>query len=687
MDYSLVRESIRLRVESNNEKAKTALIKQLRSPLGVIPFLGAGISAPLKYRQWGEFLGGTAREQLGGAQKAAVEEAVAREDYFRAAALLSESIGERDFQRSISEEFSDDRLQTANLRAGALGYLPLLTAGPVITTNFDRVIEHVFERQGRVLEKVYGANPDQVVPAIQQNRLMLWKIHGDRDDPRTRVFSEAEYRKHYRLLPGLLLVAFLNRPALFLGCSLDKDRTTEVLQDIGKKHPANTHFAILQIPESDEEFDSRTADLRRIGVRPIWYRKGEYREIEDHLSDLVQGISAVRLNEAEKHDGQTMPPMTPEMAAHVLEVELGEVATGLQIQMRLDPASAPEDPPYLPILEKMTRGKIAFFLGSYACLGRLPLGPEFYDDLVAKLGETDMSGRMQPTRIAQHYADKHGRDALYLLVNQKLGTMRPSPTIVHRFIATLTDRLQAGGLGATSRLIFTTNYDDWMEYTLNTAGVRYHLFTYRVDDPHAGHFIYQSPSGSVHLIDRPSHFRRLPEDCTVVVKLHGGLHRSIDLPISYAFMHRDFVELAGKMHSALPQVILDLLQGRSLLFLGSGLGDDSIESLVRAVQSADPKKLSWAVQWRSRPEKRLYWNTLGVELSTSAWSSSCSVWTRRSGFLPGQNLQRLEELGKRSFVPEEPKVSRKLSQPHSNDAKLTVHSTGINGHALRRLSV
>jgi hypothetical protein len=84
--------------------------------------------------------------------------------------------------------------------------------------------------------------------------------------------------------------------------------------------------------------------------------------------------------------------MNPEIAAHVLEMELGEVAMGLQIQMRHDPGPAPEDPPYLPILEKMTRGKIAFFLGSYACLGRLPLGPEFYDDLVAKLGETDMSG-------------------------------------------------------------------------------------------------------------------------------------------------------------------------------------------------------------------------------------------------------------------------------------------------------
>ena len=139
MDYSLVRETIRPRVEINNERIKAALIKQLRSPLGVIPFLGAGISAPFKYRQWGAFVSGTAREQLGGVRKVAVDEAVAAENYFAAAALLAEYLGEREFQRLIAEEFSDSRLHTADLQSGTLGYLPLLTAGPVITTNFDRV--------------------------------------------------------------------------------------------------------------------------------------------------------------------------------------------------------------------------------------------------------------------------------------------------------------------------------------------------------------------------------------------------------------------------------------------------------------------------------------------------------------------------------------------------------------------
>ena len=142
----------------------------------------------------------------------------------------------------------------------------------------------------------------------------------------------------------------------------------------------------------------------------------------------------------------------------------------------------------------------------------------------------------------------------------------------------------------------------------------YHLFTYRVSNPYAGYFIHQDPSGEVHFIDRPSHVRRLPEDQTVVVKLHGGIHRAIDLPVSYAFMHRDFVELAGRLDGVLPSAVLDRLRDHSLLFLGSGLGDDSIESLVRWMHDANPTKVSWAVQLKSRPEVRSYWKALGLEI-------------------------------------------------------------------------
>jgi len=281
-----------------------------------------------------------------------------------------------------------------------------------------------------------------------------------------------------------------------------------------------------------------------------------------------------------------------------------------------EPLVAGEAPPYVPILYKLTRGQISFFLGSGACMGRLPLAGPFYEHLRKRFTESEGSGadpygNMERARITQHFADKYGREALYGEVDRFLETTGPRPTAIHWFIATLQKRLRAKGYRPAPLLIFTTNYDDWMERALEQSGEPYHLFVYRASDPHFGSYLHRDPSGQVSLVDRPRHFRRLADEATVLVKLHGGLAAGVDLPISYAFMHRDFVELAGRIPRAIPEVILDRLAAMSLLFLGSGLGDDSIESLVRERQQAGA---SWAIQLGARKEMRLYWQQLGVEL-------------------------------------------------------------------------
>jgi hypothetical protein len=614
IDALIIRESISQRVRSNNDQSIAALVKQLRSPDGIIPFLGAGISAKF-YRQWGAFLTGVSCEQLPEEKRKLVEEAVSKEDYLQAAGVIARTLGDHRFQQVIMEGFSDDRLAEVDLSSGMLGYVPLITSGPVITTNFDRLLENVFDRAGRPFQdSVYGANPHEVIPAIQQNRLVLWKIHGDRGDARARIFSDKDYAKHYRALPKLLVIAFLNRPALFIGCSLDKDRTTEVLMATQKQYPGTYHFAFVQIPEIDKEFDERVDELGKMGVRPIWYEKGEHHQIEKHLSDLVHDTSSLSLPQARRKTENTQR-LTLEQARGLLSCELSEVEMGLGFAPPEVKNYKMEIPPYAVMVDKMMRGQMAFFLGAGACMGKLPLGRQFYKDLIREFDEdSEKYGNMDEPRIAQHFADKHGRDVLYSKVSDQLAQNQRELTVIHLFIAILHDYLVAYNHKPAQQWIFTTNYENWMEHALQLAGARYHLFSYRVESPHAGSFVYQSPDGAVRVVDRPSHFRRLSDEGPVLVKLHGGLHQGIDLPVSYVFTHRDFVELAGRMPDALPQVILDRLAERSLLFLGSGLGDDTIESLVRRMNSLDPKKMSWAIQFQPRPEKRLYWRHLGVKI-------------------------------------------------------------------------
>jgi len=289
------RDALQERIDAQSRDNIALITQQLRSPLGVLPFVGAGFSAPFKFPEWGGLLRELARTIPRGG-RALVETAVEHEEYTRAAAIIARYFDEANFQRELALRFPDDRFETVELSDTAVELVPHLTSGLAITTNFDGVLEYVFDRAGARFSNdavIYGANPTQVMPAIQQNRWMLWKIHGDRNDARTRVLSAQDYTTHYRQLKHLLALAFSNRPALFLGCRLEKDRTVGVLRDVQRLHPGLTHFALLEAPKTEAGLDRRVAELRELGIRPIWFRNPDrgFGEVRQRLLDLVQRSS------------------------------------------------------------------------------------------------------------------------------------------------------------------------------------------------------------------------------------------------------------------------------------------------------------------------------------------------------------------------------------------------------------
>ena len=620
------------RMERQNRENIRDLVDHLRSPLGVIPFVGAGFSASFEFPQWGKLLLELAAD-LGHKDRDKVSAAVKREEYMRAATIVAEGLGEFDFQSAISASFPDEALAWVDLADAAMAFVPLLTSGLVITTNFDGALEYVFKRAGYEPRLVYGANPNEIVPAIQRNRLTLWKIHGDRNDPRTRVLSTEDYQTHYVRLRGLLALAFANRPALFLGCSLMKDRTVTVLADLQKQWPGLKHFALLECPADEKRFDSRVTKLRRLGIRPIWYPEGEHGEVRHHLAAIVQQAStrpAVKASDRTKTD--KIGSHNAKAARKILAHELADLALPAPGSTADEP---PEDPmPYPALLDRLVRGELAFFLGAGATLGRLPMAKAFYTTLRSLiLAPAELSDE----RVTQHFIDRYGRGALDAKVHEMLGAPMPEPTALHWLLATLTSRLREKGYGPRPPLILTTNFDDWMERALLAAGEACHSFTFRVEEPHAGHFVYRSPSGEVFVVDRPEQFHEIPGEHAIVVKYHGGLHHDIPLPVTYALTRGDFIQATRRLPTALPRAILDRLAGSSLLFLGHGLADDSVEALVRELHRRNPGMRSWAIQRLARPGWPLYWREIGVDI--------VDIWLSRFVLEMHQQLEELPVVG------------------------------------------
>ncbi|MCK4828541.1 SIR2 family protein, partial [bacterium] len=266
------------------------LVEQLKTPVGVIPFVGAGLSIPFGFPGWTDFL--LTQGRLAGIEKK-IKEHIEKGEYEEAAESLLNTLKNRAFQDYLEDAFGDHKLEGKKLK-GAISLLPQLASGPVITTNFDHVLEKIFEFE-RV---VWGPKVDITTKALQQKGRYLFKIHGDVIDRTDRVLTLTEYQKHYGNidpskidhnlpLPNLLELIFKD-PVLFVGCSLNKDRTLDILKKVALKHGGIALYAIVEKPDNEREFHQKVSHLSEHNIRPIWYPKGRHDLIEPFFAYLIE---------------------------------------------------------------------------------------------------------------------------------------------------------------------------------------------------------------------------------------------------------------------------------------------------------------------------------------------------------------------------------------------------------------
>jgi hypothetical protein len=293
----------------DNEDNLRQLIEQMKTPIGVIPFVGAGLSIPFGFPGWSNFL----MEQ---AKKAgidvAIKERLDQGEYMEAAEDLLSARGYLAFHDAISNTFGNHKFKDKEL-GGAVSYLPKLVTGPVITTNFDHVLEEMFKKAGAQFEReVWGAKAEMATRAFVQNKKFLLKIHGDAEDNTDRILTKSDYSNHYGSsdgskidyslpLPSLLKQMLSGRPLLFLGCSLHYDHTVRVLEEVSRTLRSIAHYAIVEQPSSVEQFYKRSLFLSNHNIRPIWYPSGRHDFIEAILEYVVEKTT----------NSQLHPPLRP----------------------------------------------------------------------------------------------------------------------------------------------------------------------------------------------------------------------------------------------------------------------------------------------------------------------------------------------------------------------------------------
>ncbi|MEM7037554.1 MAG: hypothetical protein AAF570_11290, partial [Bacteroidota bacterium] len=127
-----------------NKNALYDLKEQVHSSRRVIPFVGAGLSIPYGYPRWGNLLRKLAENRN---FQTKVEALLEANLYEYAAEIVKNGMGEFHFNKALEHAYHPRRMEPF-MRQGAQKYLHLLSIGPVITTNFDCLLEATFEEAG-----------------------------------------------------------------------------------------------------------------------------------------------------------------------------------------------------------------------------------------------------------------------------------------------------------------------------------------------------------------------------------------------------------------------------------------------------------------------------------------------------------------------------------------------------------
>lgn len=599
----------------SNAEALYHIERQGRAGPGLVPFVGAGLSTSFGFQDWKSLLLDAATPQL----RERVAALLSEGDYEAAAEALLQHLGADAFQNKVAAAAGDSHLERSRFDRGTVALLPLLSGGPVVTTNFDRVLERAYAAHGAPFESVIsGPRPDLIVDALHGSRRVLIKLHGDWQDRVGRTFAQSDYEAHYgeaqperkrELLRSAERLLFSSRALLFIGASLEMDRTVQVLKEVHEEYAGIRHYAIMKAPDDEAAFVRKEQHLRDCGVLPLWYRAQTPDEHAAEVEKLVRTL-------LERTSVQTLEAPAPEPAPATLL-----------------PAAPAGPPPDVPVgldahFERVSRliedGRLTFVLGSAIHHPSRLMAKEFYGEL-ARIFECEAL-KDERFAVAQYIADRHGRENLDSEIRKLFARTRLVARETHELFAAWPQFRSHTGEEVPYPTIVTTNADDVLEQRLWQAGLPYHLLSYQSDGPHRGLFFHRSPDNGLRVIERPHNIREFSPGF-VIVKLNGGFDRQRRIRESYATTRLDYLDLASRIPAVLPAAIQTTLGRNPLLFLGHGLAAQDIESLVRFAHRSHPGPRSWAVVL-NHPSVE-YWRQCGVEILDRSVSDYIGELRRR----------------------------------------------------------
>lgn len=271
-----------------DNRERFARLKTAFQAGSVIPFVGAGFSAPSGYPTWISFLRKVRAESH--VLEADFEKLITNGEYEDAAQRLYDD-SQKVFNEGLVNHFAQDREIS-----GPVQYLPLLFNGTILTTNFDSVLKRLYDKEGKSFElEMFGDDCDEFAELLGRGKRILLRFHGHCDLVKHRVITKQEYDAVYHTakLGHIVRDVIFRKSLLFLGCSLAFDRVQKTMAGfVATNKPGDlvSHFAIAELKAGDDRV-ARRKILAGANIFPIWYPEAQHDEsIEALLLKLAEDV-------------------------------------------------------------------------------------------------------------------------------------------------------------------------------------------------------------------------------------------------------------------------------------------------------------------------------------------------------------------------------------------------------------
>lgn len=257
----------------------------------LIPFIGAGLSAPFKIPTWGELIEIIASKYVDTPLLPSIQHYINKQDYWKAIDSIKEfgEINEITLQKEVCDIIRERVSLNKSININSHNYADLAALNVLnfITTNYDFLLYEFLPTKTSIPQILHKVEISSQLFFEDRKDPRIWHLHGHLDDYGSIVISKEKYEELYTNTKYIDLFKLFQGSSviLFMGFSFNDYYIKDLLNRNNKSYNSE-HFIILDnpTPEAKNKF------INEYGINVIEYNSENNTKHAESLRKIINII-------------------------------------------------------------------------------------------------------------------------------------------------------------------------------------------------------------------------------------------------------------------------------------------------------------------------------------------------------------------------------------------------------------